>query len=102
MSTVLGLIWGPSTWTAEETFSIVPRTVFVVGGQCRHQFVVTSNWHTQFDARKWLLLPDIAVLQDVRDFVNAVIAARNNSTGTQIRIFHSKVSSPSVVDIFWL
>jgi len=89
-NTVLGLIWGPSMWIVEETFSIVCRLLYVIGDPRWHQFVVTATWHTSFDARKWLLLPDVAVLRDFHDFVQGVIDARKDPTRPQIHTFRSK------------
>ena len=54
-----------------------------------------SNWHHQFDANKWLLLPSIAVLEDVRDFIGSVISARTESAPSNIPDFYSKVCSPA-------
>jgi hypothetical protein len=55
-----------------------------------------------FDAEKWLLLPDMAILRDVDDFVQGVIDARKDPTRPQIHTFRSKVSSLLTVDLFWL
>jgi hypothetical protein len=56
----------------------------------RNLFYLTADWHIKFDARKWLLLPDTAVLEDVRDFVKAVAAARKDSSLGPIPTFQSK------------
>jgi hypothetical protein len=68
-----------------------------------HTFaLVKSDWHNQFDASKWLLLPNTAVLEDVGDFVQSTIAVRKDSTGPRIQTIRSKVGYPSVCNRFWL
>lgn len=49
-----------------------------------------SDWHIQFDANEWILLPSIPVLEDVRDFLRSVISARKEPAGAEIPAFHSK------------
>lgn len=56
-------------------------------------FPVQSHWHFQFDADMWILLPSTVVLEDIRDFVRSVIAARNKSAPAKIPDFYAKVSS---------
>jgi hypothetical protein len=56
-------------------------------------FLVRSDWHTQFDANRWILLPSTAELEDVRNFVQSVIAARKESVPAEIPDFYSKVST---------
>ena len=60
-----------------------------------------SDWHLQFNADRWILLPSAVVLEDIHDFVRSVISARNESAPTKIPDFYARVSSPSVaVSIF--
>lgn len=59
---------------------------------------MTATWHTAFDASRWLLLPDMAVLEGVRDFVSAIITARKSTTTAVVRTYRSRVS-PSVLDV---
>lgn len=91
MNTVLGWIGERSMLIAGETSFIVRDLVFVIDNYCSRSYVVTADWHIKFDARKWLLLPDTAVLEDVRDFVKAVAAARKDSSLGPIPTFQSKV-----------
>jgi len=47
----------------------------------------------QFDDKYWLLLPDLSTLQDVKEFVESVLTARQNgSPDLVIKDFRSKVS----------
>jgi hypothetical protein len=73
---------------ADEIYSIVR---VLVG--C---YILKSDWHAQFDANRWILLPSTAVLEDVRDFIQSVISARKEPSQAEISTFHSKVSSPSI------
>jgi hypothetical protein len=64
-------------------------------------FLVKSDWHAQFDANRWILLPSTAVLEDVRDFIQSVISARKEPSQGVIPTFNSKVSASSVgVNVF--
>jgi len=57
---------------------------------------VKSDWHLQFDADRWILLPSTVVLEDIRDFVRSVLSARNEYAPAKIPDFYARVSSPPV------
>jgi len=54
-------------------------------------FFLKSDWHHQFDANRWILLPSTEVLEDTRDFVRSVISARQESPRA-VPTFSSKAS----------
>ncbi|KAM6489220.1 hypothetical protein JOM56_015390 [Amanita muscaria] len=56
----------------------------------RNLFYLKSDWHIQFDADNWILLPSFAVLEAVRDFIQTVISARRRSAQAEIPSFFTK------------
>jgi hypothetical protein len=89
----LGLDWG--TFHVDSRRNLFYRTSPCICHRSSstdiNQFIVTATWHTAFDARKWLLLPDTGTLRDVRDFVQSTITARKDATRPRIQTFRAKV-----------
>ena len=55
--------------------------------------VVKSDWHTTFDAGKWILLPDEATLLEVYRYVESVISWREDPASARVEDFTTKVHS---------
>jgi len=49
-----------------------------------------SEWHTAFDAGKWILLPDTTTLVEVYHYVKSVIVRRRDPTLDRVEDFTSK------------
>jgi len=52
-----------------------------------------SEWHTAFDAGKWILLPDAATLVEVHCYVQSALAWRIDPSSDRVQHFTTKVDS---------
>jgi hypothetical protein len=80
------LIAGKILCTVRDTF-------FFQSPGCLCLSAVKSDWHTAFDAGKWILLPDEATLLEVYRYVESVIAWREDPASARVEDFTTKVHS---------
>jgi hypothetical protein len=75
---------GKISYTMRGTFSLNCEDVYVYPA-------VKSDWHTAFDARKWILLPDAASLAEVNRYVKSALAWREDPASDRVEDFTTKV-----------
>ena len=63
-------------------------------------FLVKSDWHSQFDANHWILLPSFAVLEEVHNFIQAVVSVQGRSAQDEIPSFFTNVNSSIAISSF--
>jgi hypothetical protein len=75
---------GKISYTVRDTFFFNHEGAYVYSA-------VKSDWHTAFDARKWILLPDAASLAEVNHYVKSALAWREDPASDRVEDFTTKV-----------
>jgi hypothetical protein len=80
------LIAGKISYTVRDFFFLQSR-----GRLCLS--AVKSDWHTAFDAGKWILLADSATLVEVHRYVESALAWREDPTSACVEDLTTEVHS---------
>ena len=78
---------------AEEISCTVRYLTIIFDQMCLYFVAVKTDWHTAFDAGKWILLPDSDTLVEVYRYVRSAIAWRRDPASGRVEDFTSKASA---------
>ena len=78
---------------AEEISCTVRYLTIIFDQMCLYFVAVKTDWHTAFDAGKWILLPVSDTLVEVYRYVRSAIAWRTDPASGRVEDFTSKASA---------